>query len=94
MNNSIFNYIKIKRLFRVYFFVIFCYLLVSCHKSPGAICIDGHRSYSTGCGTCSWHGGVDHYINTDEISIPKTIGFIIFVGLGFVIIFAKIRDKN
>lgn len=63
--------------------VISLFSLSSCHKSPGAICNDGHRSYSTGRGTCSWHGGVDHYIDTDEISIPKTAGLIlvlIFVG--------------
>jgi hypothetical protein len=62
-------------------------LLISCHKSPGAICNDGHRSYSTGRGTCSWHGGVNHYIDTDEISIPKTAGLIvaiIFVGRVFI----------
>jgi len=28
----------------------------------GAICMDGSRSYSTGRGTCSWHGGVDYYL--------------------------------
>lgn len=27
----------------------------------GAICNDGWRSYSTGRGTCSHHGGVDHW---------------------------------
>lgn len=26
-----------------------------------AICNDGSGSFSTGRGTCSWHGGVDHY---------------------------------
>jgi hypothetical protein len=26
-----------------------------------ARCIDGTGSYSTGSGTCSWHGGVDFY---------------------------------
>lgn len=28
----------------------------------GAICNDGTRSYSTGRGTCSWHGGIDYYL--------------------------------
>lgn len=28
----------------------------------GAICNDGTRSYSTGRGTCSWHGGVDYWL--------------------------------
>ncbi len=56
-------------------------LVSSCHKSKGAICNDGHRSYSTGRGTCSHHGGVDHYINTDEVSIPKTIGLVFILGI-------------
>lgn len=29
----------------------------------GAICSDGWQSYSTGRGTCSHHGGVDHWLN-------------------------------
>jgi hypothetical protein len=28
----------------------------------GAICRDGTRSYATGRGACSWHGGVDHWL--------------------------------
>ena len=28
----------------------------------GAICNDGSRSFSTGRGTCSWHGGVWYYL--------------------------------
>lgn len=28
----------------------------------GAICVDGWRSYSTGSGTCSWHGGIAYYL--------------------------------
>ena len=28
----------------------------------GAICNDGWRSYSTGSGTCSYHGGVDYWL--------------------------------
>ena len=28
----------------------------------GAICMDGWRSYSTGRGTCSHHGGVDYWL--------------------------------
>lgn len=28
----------------------------------GAICRDGTRSYSTGRGTCSWHGGVAEWL--------------------------------
>lgn len=30
--------------------------------SGGAICNDGWRSYSTGSGTCSWHGGVAYWL--------------------------------
>lgn len=62
-------------------------MILSCHKSPGAICNDGHRSYSTGRGTCSWHGGIRYTIDTNEISIPKTIGLIIiifFIGSAFI----------
>jgi hypothetical protein len=59
--------------------ISFSSLFVSCHKSPGAICNDGHRSYSKGRGTCSWHGGVDHYIDTKEIDIPKTVGLVVIV---------------
>lgn len=28
----------------------------------GAVCNDGSRSYSTGRGTCSWHGGVAYWL--------------------------------
>ena len=28
----------------------------------GAICRDGWRSYATGSGACSWHGGVDYWL--------------------------------
>jgi hypothetical protein len=31
-------------------------------ESPGAICADGWRSYSTGRGTCSHHGGVSQWV--------------------------------
>jgi hypothetical protein len=54
----------------------------SCHKSPGAVCNDGSTSHSTGRGTCSWHGGVDHYIDTSEISISKTTGLVILLIIG------------
>jgi hypothetical protein len=29
----------------------------------GAICYDGHRSYATGRGACSHHGGVSYWLN-------------------------------
>jgi|ERR1044072_1822128 hypothetical protein len=32
------------------------------HNSGGAICGDGSRSYSTGRGTCSHHGGVAEWL--------------------------------
>lgn len=85
--NLIINYLKIKSFLCNLLVVFFCFLLVSCHKSSGAICNDGSRSYSTGRGTCSWHGGVDHYIDTKEISVPKTAGLIIILGfVGFAMI--------
>jgi hypothetical protein len=31
----------------------------------GAICQDGTRSYATGRGACSWHGGVAHWLYTE-----------------------------
>ena len=69
-------------------------IMTSCHKSPGAICNDGHRSFSKGSGTCSWHGGVDHYIDTDEISIPKTAGLIIvFIFIGSIFIGGQSNKK-
>lgn len=32
------------------------------YNGGGAICRDGWHSYSTGRGTCSWHGGVAYYL--------------------------------
>ena len=86
-----------KRKFRIISLVFLCltflFCFSSCHKTAGAICNDGHRSYSTGRGTCSWHGGVDHYINTNEISIPNTVGLVV---LGLLIggIFINIDKKS
>lgn len=34
------------------------------NERSGAICRDGSISYSTGRGTCSWHGGVKQWITT------------------------------
>ena len=31
-------------------------------KRIGAVCNEGWRSYSTGSGACSHHGGVDYWI--------------------------------
>jgi hypothetical protein len=73
--------------------LIILIILESCHKSPGAICNDGHRSYSTGRGTCSWHGGVNHYIDTEEISVPKTIGLIILLSAGSALFISNNKNK-
>jgi hypothetical protein len=35
---------------------------VNTYNGGGAICADGTRSYSTGRGTCSWHGGVSYWL--------------------------------
>jgi hypothetical protein len=77
---------------KLFYFILNLFFL-SCHKSPGAICNDGHRSYSSGIGTCSWHGGVHHYINTDEISIPKTVGFVVILFFIGRIILLKKNDS-
>jgi len=52
----------------------------------GAICNDGTRSYSTGSGTCSWHGGVDYWLysgsstrTTTDQSEPNVGGAILGV---------------
>lgn len=83
----IFNLKKFKWIRAILCILTLLFFLVSCHKSPGAICNDGHRSYSTGRGTCSWHGGVNHYIDTDEISVPKTTGLVlIFVLTGAALV--------
>lgn len=38
------------------------------YEFNGAICNDGWTSHSQGRGTCSWHGGVDHYFYQGEYS--------------------------
>jgi len=38
----------------------------------GAICKDESRSYSTGRGTCSWHGGVRYWLYSD-VTEPRWI---------------------
>lgn len=75
-------------------FLTLSIFFISCHKSPGAICNDGWRSHSTGRGTCSWHGGVNHYIDTDEISIPKTTGLIIILVIGGRVFMSSDVKKN
>jgi hypothetical protein len=45
-------------------FAVVVMSLVSCggRTRSGAICNDGSRSYATGSGACSHHGGVDHWV--------------------------------
>jgi hypothetical protein len=40
---------------------VVCFYTMSSRKRTGATCEDGWKSYSTGSGTCSHHGGVDHW---------------------------------
>ena len=43
----------------------------------GAICFDGWRSYSTGSGTCSWHGGVHKWLGYNKTTwVKKTVPII------------------
>lgn len=69
-----FNYLKMKK---ALIFVSFL-LLLACAKENeeyeceqtatnrvGAMCKDGTKSSSTGQGTCSSHGGVDHWLCKD-----------------------------
>ncbi len=39
--------------------------IAAAQARTGAICMDGWRSYSTGSGTCSHHGGVDYWLYDD-----------------------------
>ncbi|MCC5924878.1 MAG: hypothetical protein JJT77_13930 [Crocinitomicaceae bacterium] len=68
-------------------------ILSACKKGHGAICRDGSRSYSTGRGTCSWHGGVDHYIDPNEIDEVNTFILVVVVVIGILIYRAYRRDK-
>lgn len=90
----IFSYFAKKKNLSACFFIIFCSLMVSCHEGPGAICRDGHRSYSTGRGTCSWHGGIDHWVDGKEISIPRTAGLIAFIGFVGLAVFEGSKNKT
>jgi len=57
-----------------YLYAITLFLVLwACKKGKGAICNDGWRSHSTGHGTCSWHGGINHYVNPNEIEVFPTI---------------------
>src|SRR4051812_13923339 len=80
--------------------ILLPYILIasSCNKSPGCICNDGHLSHSSGSGTCSWHGGIDHYVDTKEIDVIDTIwlvailGFTAYVIIGITIV--DIKEKR
>lgn len=50
------------------------FLLLIQLAAADAICNDGTYSYSWGSGTCSWHGGVNHWVtpkSTEEIRLEK-----------------------
>lgn len=74
--------------------IIILPVINSCKKGKGAICNDGTRSYSTGRGTCSWHGGVNHYINPNEISIGNTIGLVLLLMFSAWVIGNLINDNK
>lgn len=71
--------IKLKKILLYMLYAIFVLILSACKKGYGAICRDGSRSHSTGRGTCSWHGGVDYYLDPNEIDIGSTIGLVVFL---------------
>ena len=77
-------------------FLKYSYLLLflfSCTKGKGAVCNDGTISNSTGCGTCSWHGGVDHYLDPNEISIEKTIVLVVLLTIAIYFYFGCKKKK-
>jgi len=57
-----------KSILTIITFTIFLVSLSSCDpgERSGAICNDGWKSNSTGRGTCSSHGGVDHWIHEND----------------------------
>jgi hypothetical protein len=80
-----------KGLWLIQFCLIF--ILLSCKKGKGAICNDGWRSHSTGSGTCSWHDGIDHYIDPNEIDVVKTTFLVIFLIVCFAILVMSSKRK-
>jgi hypothetical protein len=76
---------KLKGIVMLTLFFLFL-VFTSCKKGKGAICNDGWRSHSTGSGTCSWHGGIDHYIDPDETDVFKTSMLIVLIIGGVVVI--------
>jgi hypothetical protein len=83
----------VKNTINFLFWIVFAVFFYSCKKGKGAICNDGWRSHSTGSGTCSWHGGVDHYLDPNEIDIGKTT-FLIIISIIVLIIFIKISRQK
>ena len=90
---------KIKALMKFFakfpnlFLWVLLFLLSACKKGSGAICRDGTRSYSTGRGTCSWHGGIDHYVDPNEIDEVRTVILVVVIVIGILIYRAYQRDK-
>lgn len=80
-----------KGMYIIQFSLIF--ILLSCKKGKGAICNDGWRSHSTGSGTCSWHDGIDHYIDPNEIDVVKTTFLVIFLIVCFAILVMSSKRK-
>jgi hypothetical protein len=52
--------VKLSMVLTVISFVV-CFYTMSSRKRIGATCEDGWQSYSKGQGTCSHHGGVEHW---------------------------------
>ncbi len=69
-------------------------LMLSCKQGDGAVCNDGSTTTSTGSGTCSWHGGVDHYLDPNEISVTKTAVLIFIILLTTYFIFRNRKKKG
>lgn len=83
---------RIQSITRMAVLTLLLFLLWACRKGEGAICNDGWRSHSTGSGTCSWHGGVHHYIDPEEIDVWNTSLLIILIIGGIWLI--RILGKN
>ena len=60
----------------------------------GARCVDGKRSYSSGQGTCSWHGGVAHWIPPAPGSAPLQITGAGLILLALGITLGRRRDTT
>ena len=74
--------------------VLLFIVILSCKQGDGAVCNDGSTTTSTGSGTCSWHGGVDHYLDPNEISVTKTAVLIFIILLTTYFIFRNRKKKG